>query len=224
MTRILCIDDERAILRLLDVVLARDGHETVHAATGRAALAALAKGGIRAVLLDLGLPDLDGLEVLARIRATSEVPVIVLSARSDVSEKVAALDLGAVDYVTKPFDADELLARLRVVLRASHAARGVQDVLQHGPVRMDTARHEVTLAGRPVALTPKEFAVLKALVEGDGRILTHAALLEAVWGRAHRENVEYLRVVVRALRLKLEDDPATPTLIRNEPGIGYRLG
>ena len=222
MSRILCVDDEPAILRLLGVVLAPDGHESVSAASARAAMDALGRGGIDAVLLDLGLPDRDGLELVAAIRAISLVPIIVVSARGNVAEKVAALDLGAADYVTKPFDGDELRARLRAVLRQGRFPDTV-DELRHGPVRMVPARHEAEVRGSPVFLTPKEYALLQTLVEADGRVLNHAALLERVWGKAHREDVEYLRVAVRALRLKIEVDPAQPALIRNEPGIGYRL-
>jgi len=223
MSRILCVDDEGAILRLLGLVLARDGHEALTAPDARTALAAVKAGGIDAVLLDLGLPDRDGQELIPAIRAIADVPVLVVSARNDVQEKVAALDLGAADYVTKPFDGDELLARLRAALRKGGSAGPADGVICHGPVRIDVPRHQVEVHGRAVALTPKEFAVLKALAEAGGRILTHAALLESIWGKAHRDDVEYLRVAVRALRLKIEDDPSQPTLIRNEPGIGYRL-
>jgi len=223
MSRILCVDDEPAILRLLAVVLKRDGHEAVSADSGKGALAALQSGRIDAVLLDLGLPDRDGLEVLAAIRATQTVPVIVLSARTEVDEKVAALDLGAADYVTKPFDADELLARIRAALRSAGSAPASNEMVSYGPISMDIARHEVTIAGRAVTLTRKEFDVLRLLAEAGGRILTHSSLLEEVWGKAHRDDVEYLRVAIRALRLKIEDDPSQPRLIRNEPGIGYRL-
>ncbi|MFM2301140.1 MAG: hypothetical protein RLZZ84_876 [Pseudomonadota bacterium] len=223
MSRILCVDDEPAILRLLDVVLARNGHAAIPAADGRAALAAAKVGGIDAVILDLGLPDRDGLELLPAILAIRAVPVIVLSARSDVDEKVAALDLGAADYVTKPFDGDELLARLRAALRGAAAGAAQTGTLRHGAIQMDVPRHTVAIDGRAVSLTPREFAVLKALLMAQGRILTHGAMLEAVWGKAHRQDVEYLRVVIRALRLKIEDDPSQPRLIRNEPGIGYRL-
>lgn len=224
MSTILCVDDEPAIRRLLTAILARDGHVAVPAADARAALAELAPGRVDAVLLDLGLPDRDGLELLAAIRARAPVPVIVVSARADVEEKVAALDLGASDYVTKPFDGDELLARLRAALRGARPLVETTQDIAYGPIRMDLARHEATIDGRSIALTPKEFALLQALVEAGGRILTHTALLEKVWGKAHREDVEYLRVAVRALRLKLEADPSRPLLIRNEPGIGYRLG
>lgn len=222
MSRILCIDDELAILRLLDVVLKHDGHEAVAVTTGRAAMDAVAKGGIDAVLLDLGLPDRDGLELISAIRGVSQAPIIVVSARGDVTEKVAALDLGAADFVTKPFDGDELRARLRAALRRGTAATAGAE-LCYGPIRMLLDRHEAEVAGRSVSLTPKEYSVLQVLVEAGGRVLTHAALLERVWGKAHRSDVEYLRVAVRALRLKIEADPSQPALIRNEPGIGYRL-
>lgn len=229
MSLILCVDDEPAILRLLEVVLKRGGHDVFQAADGRAAMAALANPAIAAVLLDLGLPDRDGLELLGAMRAVSSAPVIVVSARGEVAEKVAALDLGAADYVTKPFDGDELLARLRVALRAAAPAAGgmsapLDGVVVHGPVRIDPARHTAELASRALSLTPREFAVLKVLAAAGGRILTHSTILETVWGKAHRDDVEYLRVVIRALRLKLEDDPSQPRLILNEPGIGYRLG
>lgn len=223
MSRVLAVDDEPAILRLLGVILARGGHEAVPAANGRSALAELARGGIDAVLLDLGLPDRDGLELVGAIRAHSAVPVIVVTARSDTADKIAALDLGADDYVTKPFDGDELLARLRSALRRATGKAAPDDVIRHGPLALDLARHQASADGVPIALTPREFAVLRALVEAGGRILTHAALLEQVWGKAHVADVDYLRVVIRALRLKVEADPSAPRLIINEPGIGYRL-
>lgn len=225
MNRILCIDDEPAILRLLTVVLAADGHEVVTATSGREALAIVGRGEIAAVLLDLGLPDRDGLELIAAIRSLAPAPILVVSARSDVAEKVTALDLGACDYVTKPFDGEEVRARVRAALRSSSSSQaGTPDgVLCYGQIHMSPERHEAEISGRPLALTPKEYAVLQALVEADGRILTHAALLERVWGKAHRDDVEYLRVAVRALRLKIEVDPSRPAIIRNEPGVGYRL-
>lgn len=221
MNRVLVVDDEPAILRLLGAVLARGNYEAVSAPTAAAALAELRHGDLAAAILDLGLPDRDGLELIPMLRA-AHVPVIVLSAREEVGEKVAALDLGASDYITKPFDGEELLARLRVALRQAGVA-APREVLAYGPFRIDTARHEASLDDRMLTLPPKEFAVLQALVEAGGRILTHAALLEKVWGRAHVGDVEYLRVAIRALRLKIEEDPAHPRLIRNEPGIGYRL-
>lgn len=222
MSHILCIDDEGAIRRLLGVILARDGHTMLPAANAREALVQAKAGGVDAVLLDLGLPDRDGLELISPL--SRHAPVLVISARSDVQEKVAALDLGAVDYLTKPFDGDELLARLRVALRGAAAHAPAQDVLEHGPLRMDLPHHTVQRDGETVALTPKEFTLLRALIQAGGRIQTHAALLEQVWGKAHRDDVDYLRVGIRALRLKLEADPAQPSLILNEPGIGYKLG
>jgi len=223
MTCILVVDDEPAIRRLLSGVLQRGGYQVDLAGNSAEALGAVTRGGVDAMLLDLGLPDRDGLEVIAAVRAKSDLPIIVVTARDDTAEKIAALDLGADDYVTKPFDADELLARLRSALRRarSSAAPGAQ--LNFGAIMLDPARHEVACRGEPVALTPREFAVLEALMKAGGRILTHSALLEQVWGKAHVGDVDYLRVVIRALRLKLEIDPSQPALIRNEPGIGYRL-
>lgn len=223
MTQILCIDDEAAIIRLLKAVIGQDGHEAIGASNWPAAKAILEQGAVEAVLLDLGLPDRDGLELIPLIQNISTAPVIVVSARSDISEKVAALDLGAVDYVTKPFDGDELRARLRAALRRGSADPKTENILVHGPIRMVPERHEADVNGRQVALTPKEYALLQVLVAAAGRILTHATLLEQVWGKSHREDVEYLRVAIRSLRLKIEEDPSQPHLIRNEPGIGYRL-
>lgn len=223
MTRILCIDDEQAILRLLHVVLVKDGHIVIGATNWPDAKALLGREDVDAVLLDLGLPDRDGLELIPAIQHLSQAPILIISARNEVSEKVAALDLGAVDYVTKPFDGDELRARLRAALRRKDAEAQPEEILAYGCIQMAPERHEVEIAGRAVILTPKEYAVLKALVAAAGRILTHATLLEQVWGKAHRHDVEYLRVAIRSLRLKIEDDPAQPRLIKNEPGIGYRL-
>lgn len=226
MSQILIVDDEPAILRLLVAILLRGGHEAIAARDGRGALDAIGRGGIDAVLLDLGLPDRDGLEIIPLLRARGPQPILVVTARDDTAEKIAALDLGADDYVTKPFDGDELLARLRSALRRAGRAGqndGSDAPLVLGPLRIDIARHETLCRGKPVQLTPREFAVLVTLAEAGGRIVTHATLLERVWGKAHVGDVDYLRVVVRALRLKLEEDPTRPALIRNEPGIGYRL-
>lgn len=223
MSRILCIDDEPAILRLLSVVLAADRHEVVKAASGNEALTIVKRGGIDAVLLDLGLPDRDGLELITAIRVMAPLPILVVSARSDVTEKVAALDLGASDYVTKPFDGDEVRARVRAAIRQTKPVQNLGRDLCHGPIRMVPDRHEAEVSGRPLSLTPKEYAVLQALVEAGGRVLTHSTLLESIWGKAHRDDVEYLRVAVRSLRLKIEADPSRPIIIRNEPGVGYRL-
>lgn len=223
MSRILVVDDELGIRRLVETVLARGGHEAVLAATAGEALAAGKRGGIDAAIVDLGLPDRDGLEVVAALCAGGGIPLIVLSARTDVSDKIAALDIGADDYLTKPFDGDELLARLRVVMRRSRAT-SIDGPVAYGPIIIDRARHSASCRGEPVKLTPREFALLARLVEAGGRVCTAAHLLEWVWGKAHLGDVEYLRVAIRALRLKIEADPTAPRLIVNEPGIGYRLG
>lgn len=223
MSRVLIVDDEPAIVRLLTGIATRGGHDVETAASGRAAIKIAARGRIDAVLLDMGLPDLDGIEVIAAIRVHSNVPIIIVTARGDVSEKVTALDLGADDYITKPFDGDELLARLRSALRRG-AGRPVDDpILRHGVIAIDPERREVTVRDEAVTLTPKEFAVLELLVAAGGRVLTHRHILQAVWGPAHHDDIEYLRVVIRALRLKIEVDPSRPALIRNEPAIGYRI-
>lgn len=221
MSRILAVDDEEAIRRLLEVILRRGGHDCVAVGDARAALAAAADPRIDAVIVDLGLPDRDGLELVSALRAAGPLPILVVSARSSAGDKVAALDLGADDYVTKPFDGDELLARLRSLLRRS--GRNADGLLSFGALSIDRPHRRVTLAGRETVLTPKEFALLELLTEAAGKVLTHAQLLERVWGPAHRGDVAYLRVTVRALRLKLEADPAHPRLLLNEPGIGYRL-
>lgn len=224
MSCILCIDDEPAILRLLSVVLSADGHEIVAAKTARDALRLVGRGDLDAVLLDLGLPDRDGLELIAALQLIEKaLPILVISARSDSAEKVAALDLGAVDYITKPFDSDELRARLRVALRQRPIGQDSNKISAYGAIHMDLDRRETRISDRLVLLTPKEFSVLKILVDAGGRVLTHTSLLEQVWGQGHRADVEYLRVVIRALRMKIEDDPSQPRLIKNEPGIGYRL-
>ena len=220
--KILIVDDEPAIRRLLGVALARGGYATVEAGDARAALSALAIDKPALVLLDLGLPDRDGLELLAPIVAAG-VPVLVVSARDATAEKVAALDLGADDYVTKPFDTDEMLARVRTALRRRARESGEVPLLRLGAVEIDFERRLVRRDGAEVRLTPKEYGFLTELARHPGRVLTHAHLLRAIWGPAHLNDVEYLRVVVRALRMKLEVDPGAPALIRNEPGVGYRL-
>lgn len=216
---ILVIDDEAAIRRLVATIVARGGFAAIEAATGREGLALLDRKPLAAIV-DLRLPDIDGLELIPRISAAG-IPTLVLSAELDTAEKVAALDLGAEDYITKPFDGDELLARLRVLLRRAGAP--ADGILRHGPIALDPARHRATLAGEPLALTPREFALFAALVESGGRIQTHAALLEKVWGKAHRDDIDYLRVAIRALRAKIEREPSRPRLVLNEPGVGYRL-
>lgn len=219
MTRILIVDDEPAIRRLLRGALERAGHEVVEAADASAALTA-AKSPVALVLLDLGLPGRDGIELVPSLKAR-DLAVIVVTARDETDEKVAALDLGADDYVTKPFDTEELLARVRVALRHHGVPKPTKIVT--GEIVIDTAAHRVTRAGTEVKLTRKEFALLFELASHAGRVLTHGHLLRAVWGEAHVTDVEYLRVAMRSLRQKLEAEPATPRLLINEPGVGYRL-
>ena len=219
---ILIVDDEMPIRRLLRVAIERSGYTSLEADCAAAALEALRVSVPKLVLLDLGLPDRDGLELVGTFREKS-VPIIVLTAREASSEKVAALDLGADDYVTKPFDSEELLARIRSCLRRADRNEGHSRKLTAGPVRIDLDAHAVSKNGAEVKLTPKEFTLLAALASHPGKVLTHTQLLREVWGPAHTEHVEYLRVTVRSLRKKLEDDPAAPVLIQNEPGVGYRL-
>lgn len=219
---ILIVDDEMPIRRLLRVALERNGYATVEADCAKAALAKLEQSPPHLALLDLGLPDRDGLELISAFR-NKAVPIIVLTARGESTEKVAALDLGADDYVTKPFDSEELLARIRSCIRRAHQREGRQRKLSVGQIHVDLDAHAVSKGGVDVKLTPKEFTLLAALASHPGKVLTHTHLLREVWGAAHTDHVEYLRVTVRALRKKLEDDPSSPSLIRNEPGIGYRF-
>ena len=221
-SRVLVVDDEAAIRRLLRVALERAGHAVVEAADARAAVAALGIDKPELVLLDLGLPDRDGLELIPLITAAGAA-AIILSAREETDEKVAALDLGADDYVTKPFDSEELLARVRTALRRRAAASRTEEVVDAGDVTIRVTDRQIWRAGEEVHLTPKEFAFLAELARFPGRVRTHAQLLRDIWGPAHEHDVEYLRVVARSLRKKLEADPAAPKLIRNEPGVGYRL-
>lgn len=220
--KILVIEDDLHIRRLVRAALERAGHAVVEAATAREGLSLVDIDRPDAVLLDLGLPDRDGLEVIQLIRARGDMPVIVISARDATSEKVAALDLGADDYLTKPFDTEELLARIRTALRNRSAVGGSQIVVA-GDVAIDLDHRRVTRAGVELHLTPKEYAVLAELSRRPDRVVSHSQLLRTVWGPAHESSVDYLRIVVRGLRQKLEADPASPVLIRNEPGVGYRL-
>ena len=221
--KVLVVDDEPQIRRLLKSALARAAYAVVEADTARAALAAVDIDHPDVILLDLGLPDRDGLELIPLIRAKSAAPLIVISARTATDEKVSALDLGASDYLTKPFDTEELLARVRSALRHTAAGDARAGPLVIGDVQIDLMARLVHRGGAEVHLTAREYAVLAELAAFPGRIVTHAQLLTAAWGGAYRDNVEYLRVVVRNLRLKLEADPATPRLIVNDLGIGYRL-
>jgi two-component system KDP operon response regulator KdpE len=223
---ILCIEDEPEIQRFLKAALATQGYQFLAAATGKEGLAAAAASSPAVVILDLGLPDLDGLEVTRRLRTFSAVPVIVLSARGQERDKVAALDAGADDYLTKPFSMAELLARIRVALR--HLAREAEpdDAVQTYTVRdltLDVARHRATIGARDVKLTPLEFKLLAELMREAGKVLTHQQLLRRVWGDSYTDQTHYLRVYMAQLRRKIEDDPAQPKYLLTEPGVGYRL-
>lgn len=221
--RILVVDDEKPIRRLLRTALSAEGYDVIEAEDGNAALTSVAKEKPDAVVLDLGLPDLDGIEVLSRLREWSLVPVLVLTARDAEVQKIAALDAGADDYVTKPFGMGELLARLRAALRHRLQQEGAPAVFRTGKVTVDLARRVVTVSGTEVKLSPKEYDLLRTLIRNAGRVLTHQMLLKEVWGPAHVHDTPYLRVYVRQLRQKLGDDAASPTLIVSEPGVGYRL-
>jgi two-component system KDP operon response regulator KdpE len=221
--RVLVVDDEPEILRYLRPALTACGFEVLAAANGRAALRAIAASAPDVVLLDLGLPDMDGKDVIAQCRVFSKVPVIVLSARDREAEKIMALDAGADDYVEKPFAIGELMARLRAALRHASRDAGKIERIERGALIIDLAKRLVTKRGAAVKLTPKEYDLLAALARDAGRLLTHRQLLTAVWGPAHRDDAQYLRVFIGQLRAKIEDDPAAPRLILTELGAGYRF-
>ncbi|WP_374637528.1 response regulator [Paracoccus sp. (in: a-proteobacteria)] len=217
---ILIVDDEPQIQRFLGHALVAAGYDTCTAGNGAEALAQIATHEPDLMILDLGLPDMNGKEVLERLRLRSDLPVIVLSAHDQEMEKIMALDLGANDFVAKPFGIGELLARLRASLRPRRAAR--PDVIRQGGLVIDLGAHLVSRGGETLRLTPKEFDLLAALASNGGRVMTHHKLLQLVWGPAHVDDVPYLRVFIGQLRQKLEQDPARPALILTEPGVGYR--
>lgn len=219
---VLVVDDDTAIRRLLHAALSRAGHKVTEAENGRAALNAVQIDKPDIVLLDLGLPDRDGLELIQLIRGAGPA-VIVVSARDATDQKVAALDLGADDYVSKPFDSEEVLARIRTALRHRLSRDAQSLAISIGDVEINLADRMVTKLGEEIHLTPKEFGLLAELAKAPGKVITHAQLLRAVWGPGHDTDVEYLRVATRGIRRKLESDPSQPSLIRNEPGVGYRL-
>jgi two-component system, OmpR family, KDP operon response regulator KdpE len=224
--RVLVVDDEPEITRALRTILLGHGYEPVLAATAREGLAQLDRRRPDVVLLDLMLPDGTGLDVTRAIREERglDVPIIVLSAHGEERHKVAALDLGADDYLTKPFGVGELLARMRAALRRAGGSRpSGQAVIEHGDLRMDLERREVTVGGRAVHLTPKEYDMLHYLMAHVGKLVTHTALLRAVWGPEYADARPYLHVFIGQLRRKLEPDPARPRYIVTEPGVGYRL-
>ncbi|HEY1503562.1 MAG TPA: response regulator transcription factor [Stellaceae bacterium] len=219
--RILVIDDEPAIRRLLKTSLSAEGYEVEEAATGEAGWVQFNKVKPDLVLLDLGLPDIDGRDVIKRVRAAGLVPVIVLSIRSDERGKVEALDLGADDYVAKPVGMDELNARVRAALRHRLQQEGAEPIFKSGDLAVDLVRRNVTVKGQEVKLSPKEYDLLRLLVMHAGKVLTHQHIMREVWGAA--TDVQYLRIYIRQLRHKIEADSERPALILTESGVGYRL-
>ncbi len=223
LARILVVDDEAQIRNVLDISLRAAGYECLQAANGKQALQLHAQKAPELLLLDLGLPDISGHDVIQQLRKHSATPIIVLSVRSEEHDKVRALDLGANDYVQKPFSTAELLARIRACLRST-AALATQPVIEVGALCIDVPAHTVQLAGQAINLSKKEFDLLLTLARSAGRLCTHRQLLEAVWGPSHRDDKTYLRIYVSQLRSKLGDDPLKPRYIISELGVGYRLG
>lgn len=220
--RVLVVDDEPAIRRLLHASLSAEGHQVEEAADGQSALSLLGRNAIDVLVLDLGLPGTDGFEVIRRLRERgSSVPIIVLSSRADEAGKVRALDMGADDFVTKPFGVDELLARIRAAVRHRLQQDGERPLFKSGDLTVDLVRRVVTVHNSEVKLTPREYELLRLLVAHAGKVLTHKFILREVWGT--ETDVQYLRIYVRTLRQKLEADPQQPQLILTEQGVGYRL-
>ncbi|WP_374651772.1 response regulator [Dongia sp.] len=220
---VLIVDDEPAIRRFLRSSLIAHGFGVVEAETGQAGLAALARGSFALVVVDLGLPDIDGHELVRGIRRQSPVPIIVLSVRDDETGKVAALDGGADDYVTKPFGIDEFMARVRAALRHRLQQQGQTATLRVGDLFIDVLSRDVKIRGQGVKLSRREFDLLVYLAEHAGKVVTHQQALTHVWGPGHGEYIEYLRVYVRQLRQKIETDPQHPRLLQTVPGVGYRV-
>jgi two-component system KDP operon response regulator KdpE len=221
--RVLVVDDEAAILRFLKPALEANDYEVTSAGTLAEAMKRIAKEPPDVVILDLGLPDGDGKDVIRQVRQWSQVPIIVLSAREREAEKIEALDLGADDFVNKPFGVGELMARLRTALRHRRQTQGEVAVVRIGTLEIDLPRRRVARAGAEVKLTPKEFDLLASLARYPGKVMTHRQLLTGVWGPAHGQDTQYLRVYIRQLRQKVEVDPEDPKIILTELGIGYRI-
>jgi two-component system, OmpR family, KDP operon response regulator KdpE len=221
--RVLVVDDEPQIQRFLKPALNAAGYDVVAAANGAEALKAMATVAPDVIILDLGLPDVDGTEIIASIRGWSDIPIIILSARDRESEKIAALDLGADDYVEKPFGIGELTARIRTALRHKNRESSVATHFRIDGLEIDTVRRLVTRDGEPIKLTPKEYDLLVLLARHSGRVVTHKTLLTAVWGPAHGEDLHYLRVFIGQLRQKIERNATEPEIIRTEAGVGYRF-
>lgn len=222
-SRVLVVDDEPAILRFLKPALEANDYEVTTAGTVAEAVKRIAAERPDIVVLDLGLPDGDGKDVIRRVREWSTVPIIVLSAREREAEKIEAFDLGADDYVNKPFGVGEFMARIRAALRHRMQQQGETPVLNVGDLEIDSVRHRVTRRGQEVKLTPKEFELLSYLARHAGKVVTHRQILGAVWGPAHTQDTQYLRVYIGHLRHKIEDKPDDPRIIVTELGIGYRI-
>jgi two-component system, OmpR family, KDP operon response regulator KdpE len=222
-TTVLIVDDERAIRRFLRSTLEAQGYAAVEAATGAEGLRAVRHHRPDLILLDLGLPDRDGLALVPELRALTDAPLLVLTVRDAEASKVRALDAGADDYVTKPFGAPELLARMRAALRHRVQARGGRPRVEAGPLAIDLVYRRVTRDGAELRLAPKEWAILEQLAIHAGKVVTHGQLLRKVWGRETETEQQYLRVYVRQLRQKVEPDPNRPSVLVTEPGVGYRL-
>ncbi len=220
--RVLIIDDEPQIRRFLRNGLSGHDYTVLEAATANAGLDLVAGSKPDLVILDLGLPDMDGVQVIGQVREWSQVPIIVLSVREREQDKIAALDAGADDYLTKPFSIEELFARMRVALRHS-APAAEEPIFQTGDLKVDLARRLVTVADQEVRLTPTEYSILKFMIGHAGKVVTHQQLLRGVWGPEYQTELHYVRVYVGQLRHKIETDPARPRFILTEPGVGYRL-
>lgn len=220
--RVLVVDDEASIRRYLRTALSAQGFNILEAATGLEAVNAAVSFHPDLIILDLGLPDFDGIEVTRRLREWSHTPIIILSVREAENDKIAALDAGADDYLTKPFSTGELMARMRAALRRQ-SSRPDEPVLQAGDLKMDIARRAVTVGDNPVSLTPTEYEILRLLLQNAGKVLTHRQLLRQVWGVAYESEMHILRVNISNLRRKIEPDASRPTYISTEPGVGYRL-
>ena len=220
--RVLVVDDERAIRRFLRTSLTAHGYAVYEASTGQEALSAVVGDRPDLIILDLGLPDLNGIEVTRQLREWTRIPIIVLSVREEEATKVAALDVGADDYLTKPFGIAELMARIRVALRHAEQPAG-EPVFEVGDLRMDRARRQVLMAGNEIVLTPTEYDLLRVLVQYAGKVLTHRQLLRQVWGTGYELETHLLQVNISNLRRKIEPDPSRPSYIITEVGVGYRL-
>lgn len=220
---VLIVEDEQNLSRMLSTTLTAEGYVVTTALRADEALARVALDDPLLILLDLGLPDMDGLSLLPLLKERCAAQIIIVSARSHESEKIAALDAGAEDYLTKPFSVAELLARLRVAQRRQRDSQPISQRYEVADLVLDLDKHEVWLAGELIKLTPKEYKLLAVLAQSAGRVVTHSQLLQAIWGRHHSNDTHYLRIYLRQLRQKIERDPAEPRYLLTEPGVGYRL-